>query len=160
MVGLCAATGNDAHAQSKPKLVPITLDDKTNDPKAVELAKKLNPNFFKVDLDYTNDFNDAKYFARFINFGSGEKQKKMMIVNAYDSYFYCTKYGCPFLIYENTSSNKWKLISKITSYRLIYDKSSRNPARPNIIGQTYDPRNGKKTEVYLWNGLGYRKVER
>ena len=141
---------------SKPKLVEIVLDEETNDPEALEIAKKLDPKFFEIDLDYTNNFNDAKYFAKFTRFGS----KDYLLLTVRDTYFHCTKYGCPFILFENVKNNSWKFISKFVSYTLIYDANSNNPDRPNIIGRTFDPVNTSKNEIFLWNGATYRKVER
>ena len=151
---------SNTHAQNqlkpKPKLVPIVLNEKTNDPKALEIAKKLDPDFFKVDLQYTNDHNDAEYFSRFINLGD----KSYLISTARDTFFHCTKYGCPYDIYEQQKGNRWKLVASFTAYRLIYDANSINKSRPNIIVESYQRSSGRKVDVYLWNGITYRKIER
>ena len=154
---LCASSSY-AYAQSSSSrdLISIELNKETNDPKALAIAKKLDPDFFEVDMDYTNGYNDAEYYARFMQFGD----KLFLISTAQDSYFYCTKYGCPINFYENMGGNRWLNRMSFRGFKLSYDKNSKNKNYPNLLLEDYDRTraNGTKKNVFIWDGSRYKEI--
>src|SRR5690606_23821555 len=113
------ANVNALKAQEKPQLIPITMSEETNDPKALAITKKLDPDFFYVDPEYLGGSPDAKFIARYVPLDKTDP-KRFIVVGAFDTPYYCTAHGCPYYFYENTEPNKWRLALSVQANNVWY----------------------------------------
>jgi hypothetical protein len=139
--------------ESKPKLVEIVVNKETNDPKALEVAKKLEPDAFLI----FDGFTKPDFFAKYISLDNN-RPDRFIIATAQNSAMYCTSYGCPYYIYENRGGNNWKSVATIQAHSLIYDDNKQTGPK-NIIYQTFE---GGQSQVIvsIWNGQYYERVNR
>lgn len=135
----------------KPQLVEIVLNEETNDPEALEIAKKLDPDFFLIDKEYLDGSPEAVFSARFIPLSPNEP-KRFIAVTVSESLYYCTTYGCPYYFYEQRGDNKWALTLSSQAHTFYYDKNSNSPH--TLISQTQESAI-QITDVWLWNGMRY-----
>ena len=154
--GVLVSTPANAQAESKPKLVPIVLNEKTNNPKALEIAKKLDPDFFEIDAEYMDSVKDVKHFARFIPLDSKNERKFIAITT--NSPMFCGSMGCPIRFFYNNGGNTWVAVLDIIGQNSWYDENSNRNVR-NIVTQNtgYDD---KPVSVWLWDGQKYLKVNK
>lgn len=157
--GTLISTSANAQTAVKPKLVPITLDETTNDPKALIIARKLDPDFFQIDPDYLDGGKNAKFYAKFLPLDN-KNPNRFLIITVTDALYYCTKYGCPFKIFERLDNNKWNIALNFQGYTLWYDANTAGEKPDNIIGEGFDPVNGSKPGVWMWYGKGYQQLKR
>lgn len=141
--------------ESKPKLVPITLNEQTNDPQAIEIAKKLDPTYFNLIVPETST-NKFDYYAKFINYNG----RKLLIFQPTDLYFICNARGCPILVYQNLGQNEWRLVAELHGHTLFYDQNSSNKKMPNIILRTLRTKTTNGVSVFIWNGYLYQRVNK
>lgn len=148
------------HAQddTKPNLVPIALNEETNDPQALAIAKKLNPAFFYIDKEYMNGSPNAAYYAKFLPL-IPDQPKRFFIVTVTNTLYYCTRYGCPFYIYENYEDNKWRLVLSLQTYSMWYDANTAGTDPDNIISRMESVR-GQPVSIWMWASNNYIKVNR
>ena len=137
--------------QAKPKLIPIALDEKTNDKEALEIVRKLDPDFFNIDPELFG--KNGQFFARYVDLDQNAK-KRFVIVTALDAGFYCTAFGCPYYIYMNGGKNKWRLVLGFQGYSVYQDKNTDGDGPDNLISQTIGTAKNK-TNIWLWNGQQY-----
>jgi hypothetical protein len=124
----------------KPQLVKIVFNEETNDPKALEIAKKLDENV------------DETYIALFNNF----EDKRILFVRANDSRA-CGNAGCYTAMYIEQDNNRWKHVLEALALNVYYDQNSTSRYK-NIITQLNYSREPLK--VWMWNGDRYVNVKR
>lgn len=157
---LCLAYPAQAQdAATKPKLVAIELNEKTNDPKALEIARKLNPDFFNIDQDYLGGSSNVAFYAQYLPLDA-DNPKKFMLLTVKNTPYWCTKYGCPFILYKNILGNKWQLINEFQINKLFYDANTQTSNIRNLIGRGFDPSRGEAIGVWIWYGNKYIKAEK
>lgn len=149
-----------SHAQEsafKPKLIPIKLNEKTNDPQALALAKKLDPDFFYIDPNYLGGSPDAKYFAKFIELEKNKKQD-YIAVTVKNTPYWCTKLGCPTRIYKKIDRSQWQEILNLQAYSYWYDANSTDDGMAKIIARGFHPTAGTAIAVFRWYGNKYMRI--
>lgn len=149
---ICTATPSHAQ-QNKPQLVPITLNKDTTEQKALETAKKLAPKYFNLKED-KKGLNKYSYFARFITYNN----TRFLALKITDSYFLCSRLGCPIKLYVEDTKNKWRLLGNFQTYEIVFDINSENKKYPNIILMGFEQVQKQRPPVLMWNGLKYTKV--
>lgn len=147
-----------AQDKAKPKLIPIQLDQTTNNAEALSIAKKLNRDFFYIDKEYMDGSPNAEYYASFIPL-MPEHPKRFIIVTVTDTPYYCTNYGCPYYIYENHTANQWRLVLSLQTQNLWYDANTAGNQPDNIISQV-ESATGNAVSIWLWAAHSYLKAAR
>lgn len=146
---------NKALAQeSKPNLIKFEITEETNNQNALEIAKKINPRFFNYDKNFRGGSPDIKYITRYLDLDN-ENPKRFLLLTVRNTPYYCTKIGCPHIIYENVSGNKWRESLSLMVYSLYHDKNTSGSHPNNVIGRGFDPQKGTALGVWVWNGKGY-----
>jgi hypothetical protein len=158
--GLCAvvlmgALASNALAQ-KPQLSPIIVSNSQNNENAINIARRLNPDFFDID---TENFGDGAVFtARYVDLDD-KNPKRFIVLTVSNTDYYCTSYGCPFYFYENKSGNRWSLALSAQAFGFLHDKNTGGSTPNNLISQTRE--GGQQSiQVWLWNGQYYEKANR
>lgn len=151
-----ASTHANAQNKVKPKLIPIVLNEKTNDPKALEIARKLDPDFFVIDQEYMGGSPDAKFFARYIPLDKNNP-KRFIVTTVTNTPFWCTGMGCPFYFYENTKENQWRMVLSWQTHELWYDTNSNHTNPANIVTKNVQS-SKNKVNVWMWSVNKYIEV--
>ena len=144
---------------NKPKLELLNFDNSNSDPKAINIAKRLNPDFFDLNPDYMDGIEKSKQYARFISL-KNDQQKRFLIVTAQGSNYFCTNYGCPFYIYEETKPNNWKQILSVQAHAVYRDiNESNGNILYNLVTTSVEQAQRSNT-IWMWNGISYVKVNK
>ena len=155
--GILTAPALHAQEQTsrpKPQLAEVNLVNSNDD--NLDLAQKLNPDFFEVDEQTFN--GDGKFYALNIPLDP-QNPNRFLLLTVRDTFFYCTSYGCPHYIYENIGNNQWKLALSLQSHGLYYDVNSTSSRPRNLISE--DTSNAsRKIGIWVWNGQNYQKAIR
>ena len=157
-VSTLAPSSAFAQAKSKPKLVSLKLSERTNDPKALSIAKKLDPDFFDIDQEYMGGSPDAKFFARFVPLDK-TNPKAFIALSVSDTPYHCTARGCPTRIFVNKKGNQWSPALDLMVHKIWYDLNTKKGSKNNIITQNLHYAN-KATSVWMWSAGKYIKVRK
>ena len=144
-----------AQTKQKPELVPVVLNEKTNDPKALEIVRKLAPDFFVTGEESFKSGKNAKFFAKYAPLDKNNP-KRFIIFTIADTPYWCTAHGCPYVIYENKSGSVWKTALELQVNKIWYDRNSSRQNVTNIITQN----SLNQVAVWLWASGKFIKVER
>lgn len=154
IVSYAHAQGQTSDNSKKPKLAEIVLNSETNDPSALEVAKKLNPEFFIVD---TESFPETpNFYAQYLPLDP-KKPNRFLSVTVTGTLYYCTNHGCPYYIYENKGDNKWGLVLSLQTHGIYYDLN-RTENKPSNLISVGNVQANRKIRIWMWNGLRYEEV--
>lgn len=145
-----------SHAQSsKPKLVPIVINEQTTDKKAVAIVEK----FYNDWIQSTNfDGELGAVQAKFIPINKDGTDNQFIYGVLYDEPLGgCFVRGCrTIILHKSPNSNEWIGVFNAFIYNTWYDETSKKQRAANLIFSS-DASNSK-VGVWMWNGTGYQLV--
>lgn len=141
---------------NQPTLSLIDLNEQTNNEEALDIAKRLVPDFFEVNQ---NTFDkDPVFYADYVNLHP-DNPKRFIALTAQNSLYYCTNHGCPFYVFYNRANNKWVQVLSVQTHSMFYDISTEGNKPRNIITVGNEMAQ-RKLRVWLWNGVIYEEVSK
>lgn len=145
-----------AQEQKKPKLVPIILEEKNNDPKAGKIAETLLKQHIKRNnLEGIYEYSDI--FARFIPIQKNTGTDIFIAAQIMQPPLGCYAQGCDTRIFHSKDNGKtWNGVFSATLKRIWYDESSKANSHANIIATSQE--NNTQIAVWMWNGQIYQLV--
>lgn len=146
------ATASAQETAIKPALIPITINEETNDPKAAAIVKKLIDEHIK-----RNNLEDivsySAIYAHFIPLQKKGAEDKFIIAQIMEPPAGCYASGCSTRIYHSKDGKVWKGVFSAFVHGAWYDDNSRGDKPANLIF-TSNTMN-KNPGVWMWGGSAY-----
>lgn len=130
------------------------FDSETNNSDALDIAKSLDPEFFAIDPVFEKN---AEFYAQYLDLDSSNPER-FLAYTIKNSTFYCTRFGCPFYIYEKEEEQQeWEMALSIEAFRIGKNLSSdSNNEIQDIITENSDKLD-LVIRTWSWNGSFYEK---
>ena len=154
---------SNAENLAEPELHPVKIVKETNDPGALDQAKKIKPDFFEVDRQFMTENPEDVFFAKYLPLAPNQPMR-FIAFTAQNTSYYCAKLGCPYYIFERKSGNEpWTLALSLLTPALFYDpllEATENQEIADLASVHVNPHTGEQSlMVWRWNGEYFAKKE-
>jgi len=141
----------NAQEREKPKLVNIFFSEKTNNPEAVKVIRKLYDDWIE-ETNFDAQIGEIK--AMFLPLDVEGGKRRFIIGQLYDEPLGgCFYLGCKTVIVYDNGDNKWIGLFNAFIHNAWYDANSNTNKPANLIFSSYA--DNRSPAVWMWDGMGY-----